>query len=185
MNDSNSEPRFDPRHDAIYQRGYQQGRASSAAPLSDTVGGAGAQPLAPHEPVSAEPHAGEGPANSGVSDAGRIDQPGMPDAAEAVESQRNPYFLALWIIASVLIVAGVALEWRSVALADYGYTSAPGEVPLEAIIQQITWVVAPIMITVGALTIVALLFWRGVHWRPSGESARREPTTFRKLGPWS
>jgi hypothetical protein len=84
-----------------------------------------------------------------------------------------------------LIVAGVALEWRSVALADYGYTSAPGEVPLEAIIQQITWVVAPIMITVGALTIVALLFWRGVHWQHSVKSARREPTTLRRLGPWS
>ncbi|HYI33353.1 MAG TPA: hypothetical protein VEX88_07830 [Glaciibacter sp.] len=183
----NTEPRFDPRHDPIYQRGYQQGAGHPESPRPDVVGRVDAQPVIPTEPAHSAssssrvaPTAASGPA----TDSGESVQPAIPDNPPVAETQRNPYFLGLWIGASALIVAGLALEWRSVAMADYGYTSAPGDVPLEAIIQQLTWVVAPIMITVGALTIVALLFWRAVHWRPSLESGR-EGSPLRKFGRWS
>jgi hypothetical protein len=182
----NPEPRFDPRHDPIYQRGYQQGAGASEPARPDVVGRVAQPPVAAEPAPSASPGSRVAPDVAGrpASESGEAVQPAIPDVVPAAENQRNPYFLGLWIGASALIVAGFALEWRSVAMADYGYTSAPGEVPLEAIIQQLTWVVAPIMITVGALTIVALLFWRGVHWRPSQGSAR-EGSPLRRFSPWS
>lgn len=183
----NPQPRFDPRHDPIYQRGYQEGAGKSEPPRPDAVDRI-AQPPMPTEPAqSASSVSRVAPEASGrrpTPEAGATVQPAIPEVVAAVEMQRNPYFLGLWIGAAVLIAAGLALEWRSVAMADYGYTSAPGEVPLEAIIQQLTWVVAPIMITVGAVTIVALLFWRAIHWRPSQDPAR-EGAPPRRFGPWS
>ncbi len=183
----NTEPRFDPRHDPIYQRGYQQGAGHPESTRPDVVGNVNAQPLVPAEPAhsaSAGSRVAPDAAGQPVTEPGEKVDPAIRDVPPVAETQRNPYFLGLWIGAAVLIVVGVALEWRSVALADYGYTSAPGEVPLEAIIQQLTWVVAPIMITVGAVTIVALLFWRAMHWRPSQDPAQQR-SPLRKLGPWS
>lgn len=172
MSEPNSEPRFDPRHDPIYQRGYHEGDNRTEAPRTD--------PERPDRHPQAQPTAVSRaempeivrPDSEGrrASDAREPALSPVADASPATESARNPYFLALWIIAVTLIVAGIALEWRTVAMADYGYATAPGAVPLEAIIQQLTWVIAPIMITVGFLTIVALLFWRAVHWRPSDSS---------------
>lgn len=160
----NTEFRFDPRHDPIYQRGYQQ---DAARPTVTPPRGAAHPPdVAPRLPeIAARPEAEPAAGQDGTADPAAAAGPAVTPPP-AADSPRNPYFLALWIIAAFLIVAGFALEWRSVALADYGYASAPGEVPLEAIIQQLTWVLAPIMITVGASTMVALLFWRGMHWRP-------------------
>lgn len=182
----NPEPRFDPRHDPIYQRGYQQGAGKSEPPRSDVVGRVAQPPIPAERAQPASSGARVAPEAAGLTtpDPGGTVQPTIPDVVLAVETQRNPYFLGLWIGAAALIAAGLALEWRSVAMADYGYTSAPGEVPLEAIIQQLTWVVAPIMITVGAVTIVALLFWRAIHWRPSQDPAR-EGSPLRRFGPWS
>jgi len=182
----NPEPRFDPRHDPIYQRGYQEGAGKSEPPRPDVVGRI-AQPPIPIEPAqSASSGARVAPEAAGRPnpESGETIQPAIAEVVAAAETQRNPYFLGLWIGAAALIAAGLALEWRSVAMADYGYTSAPGEVPLEAIIQQLTWVVAPIMITVGAVTIVALLFWRAIHWRPSRDPAR-EGSPLRRFGSWS
>ena len=172
MSDQRGDARFDPRHDPIYQRGYQQSAGQQSAGQTPVAG----QPEARLSPVAQPLPQSAG--QPGATDA--VDRPALDadptfdgggDLPAGAESVRNPYFVALWIVAVVFILAGVALEWRSVALADYGYTSAPGEVPLEAIIQQLTWVVAPIMITVGAVTIVALVFWRAMHWRPSPGSA--------------
>jgi phage-related minor tail protein len=97
-------------------------------------------------------------------------------------------------MAVAFVVAGVALEWRSVALADYGYSSQ-GQVSVEAIIQQLTWVIAPILITVGLGTIVALLFWQAIHWtspRPGSDWSRRagrrragDKAASWRLGRWS
>lgn len=185
MSDQRGDARFDPRHDPIYQRGYEQSAAQTpVARQPETRPAPVPQPL----PQSA--------GQPGATDA--VDRPALDadptfDGGEhlpaGAESVRNPYFLALWIVAIVFILAGVALEWRSVVLADYGYSS-PGTVTLEAVIQQLTWTIAPIMIGVGALTIVALLFWQGMHWRPSrrdpsrwAEGERKQPRW--KPGQWS
>jgi hypothetical protein len=198
MNEQDGEPRFDPRHDPIYQRGYHEGASAPESARADI-----AQPVVVRKadvPVRAPSQQQPAPVRSTPPRASAEMRPSpteqpdetgallVPGAGEEVpqpEAQRNPYFVALWIIAPVLVVAGIGLEWRSVALADYGYASSPGDVPLEAIIQQLTWVVAPIMITVGLLTMVALLFWRAVHWRSAGQEPGQPRTGFRRLGPWS
>lgn len=201
MNAQNDEPRFDPRHDPIFQRGYQPdaGTVPEArhpqSPQSDpahTPGLNGVQrgtdavrvhaaaPLSAAGPVpAAEPSEGAGPGGDSAT---------QGDGAPIGEDPRNPYFLALWIMAVTFVVAGVALEWRSVALADYGYSSQ-GQVSIEAIIQQLTWVIAPILITVGLGTIVALLFWQAIHWT-SPRSRREWPRAStrdragQKAAPW-
>lgn len=167
MSDQRGDARFDPRHDPIYQRGYQQGAAQAPVARQPEV--------RPGPSAQSAPQPGVQVGATGAVDGPALDSEltsdGGGDLPAGADSARNPYFLALWIVSIVLILAGVALEWRSVVLADYGYSS-PGTVTLEAVIQQLTWTIAPIMIGVGALTIVALLFWRGMHWRPS----RRDPS---------
>ncbi len=183
MSEQRGDARFDPRHDPIYQRGYEQsaGQAPVARQPEGRLGPA-AQPASPSVPQSvAQPGATD--AGDGQALAADPTFGGGGELPAEAESVRNPYFLALWIVSIVFILAGVALEWRSVVLADYGYSS-PGTVTLEAVIQQLTWTIAPIMIGVGALTIVALLFWQGMHWRPSRRDPSRWAEGDRKPSQW-
>ncbi len=181
MSAPDDQPRFDPRHDPIFQRGYRPDagpRPTARQPEFTRQ----PEPAPTRTPDGAQP----GAHAFGAAEPGDVRVVGDPAAVG--ETPRNPYFLALWITAVVLIVAGVALEWRSVALADYGYSS-PGQVSIEAIIQQLTWVIAPILITVGLSTIIALLFWQAIHWTsPRPGQTRPEATERRQAGdktaPW-
>jgi hypothetical protein len=148
MNAQNDEPRFDPRHDPIYQRGYRSDapRGIDRAPGEDSL--------------SAE-------VRPGSSTPGLAPLPELPEQSSA--SARNPYILALWITGVALVAGGVALTWRATATnLSFGFNGLE-PVPIEMIIQQITWTIAPVMVSVGALTIVALLFWHAIRWRPGQE----------------
>jgi hypothetical protein len=158
-------PRFDPRHDPLFQRGYDP-----AAPVSDV-----ARRDAPASgPASAPASAGTGAPARGAeephaySHLGLV-QPGLHPDGEPVP-RRNPYIRALWITGVALVVVGIGLAWQANAYsANYSYSG--GAVPFAMILQQLIWILVPSMVTVGMATIVALVFWEALRWR-TGNAAR-------------
>jgi hypothetical protein len=162
-----SQPRFDPRHDPLFQRGYD-----SAAPTP---------PAAAFPAASADPRDAATPARP-EADARTYSHLGLLelglDAAETPWPRRNPYVRALWIIGVTLVVGGIGLAWQITAnSANINYSG--GEMPFALILQQLSWTVIPSMVTVGIATIVALVFWEALHWRAPdqrADSPGRQPT---------
>ena len=76
--------------------------------------------------------------------------------------RRNPFVVALWILAPVLLIGGFALIVQSSSTNGYSYSG--GEVPLAMVLQQLAWALAPVMLSIGLATIVGLLFWHAFAW---------------------
>jgi hypothetical protein len=73
-----------------------------------------------------------------------------------VNPRRNPVLLALWIIGGGFVVLGIVLYCLSVATSYSGPTPTSDVVAL--VFAQLGWMLASPLITVGLLTLVALLF---------------------------
>jgi hypothetical protein len=159
-----TEPRFDPRHDPLFQRGYDP-----AVPRVSTQPVA-AQP-AGTEHVAAPPIAARpGSTQPGSTHPGSTEPDSTePDSVQPVGPRRvNPYIRALWIVGIGLVVGGLALVWQATSNNAYNNYSAD-DVTLAMLLQQLAWVVIPVMLTVGTATIVALVFWEAAHWRAPGQ----------------
>ena len=65
-------------------------------------------------------------------------------------------------------VAGLASDDESESELSYNGT---GEMPFEMILQQLTWTLAPAMISTGFLVLVGLLFERAIRWQRERRAA--------------
>ena len=155
-----TEARFDPKHDARYQRGYEAG-APADADASD--------PSAIRSPAAASQ-----PADSvGPADVGSVPAPDADEPLDQFEP-RNPFIIALWIIGPALIIGGLILQMRTIFATYFssGFAgSSSAEVPTEMVMQQLIWTLAPAMIATGLATVVGLLFFHALRWR--SRSTRR------------
>ncbi|MFF2050601.1 hypothetical protein ACFVU2_03280 [Leifsonia sp. NPDC058194] len=90
--------------------------------------------------------------------------PGILAGAE-LSPRRNPLMLALWIVGAGLVVLGVVIYAVAVnASYTTSYTGSGGDVGMQ-VLTQIGWVLAGPMITIGILTMVALLFLSAIVGR--------------------
>ena len=187
----------DPRYDPQFQRGYrpQPGerartrlRAAPEASVATeddrreeadrTPVEAASLSIAPVDvprvtpaPPSAEPgpdraYAAPAPAPSSAA--------GILDRLE-LSPRRNPLMLALWLVSGGFVVLGIVLYSVSVSLSYTG--STPSTDVGSLVISQLGWMLAGPLITVGLLTLVALLFLTALAGRgpkrapyPEGES---------------
>lgn len=136
-------PRFDPRHDAIYQRGYQP----DDEPRADAAASVGQAPAAPA--------AGTHTAADQAEDVDLL--------AEAPRA--NPFIRALWIVGIAMVVLGLLLQWQANASDGFASWNGMGDKPLELMVLQMIFYIASPMFQVGSLTIVGLLFWHAIQWR--------------------
>ena len=149
-----SEPRFDPEHDARYQRGYEPG---------DPATGGTSAPTPEDQPTIS--------VDSTETGSGALGMPAddAPDVGELLDRSepRNPFIIVLWIIGPALMVGGLILQVRSFLGSffgmDRGFTG--DGIPFELIEQQIVVNLAPSMTTTGLATVVGLLFYQAVRWR--------------------
>jgi hypothetical protein len=146
---------FDPRFDPAYQRGFEgeaepMPRAATVAPAARP---AVEQPL---EVIERTPE--RAPAERSRRAAPEPDE-------DAAGSRRNPFFIAVLIIAGLLILGGVLIfvrlpEWRAevqgAAVVDYS--------TLEAL--QFG---APLMIALGIGTVIAVLLQAAKRWGRSDD----------------
>lgn len=157
-------PTFDPRHEARFQRGYQPGDPGQAAPSpADADPRPAAAPLPARAPADNTGTADAADATGGF-DALVFDADTFQDESEP--ARRNPFITVLWVIGVLFIVGALTLQWQSAtnSFANYSY-SGTGPVPLSMLIQQMTYLVVPSMLTVGLITVTGLLFWHAVVWR--------------------
>lgn len=174
-------PVFDPRHDAIYQRGYRPGDGRPAPEAVPEKRRTAARrpvvpPTTPHAPaaqVAATPPAQVESDPFPAAPAHEVDAllADLLTVEQEPSRGRNPFIGALWIVAVFLVAAALTLQWQAVLgyAAPYSY-SGSGPLPMGMIIQQLSYAVTPSVLTAGLLTIAGLLFWHATNWR-----ARRHP----------
>jgi len=147
-------PAIDPRHDAIYQRGYQP---EERAP-------------APRPRLIVPPPAGiAADAGQPVDDVATFDELAFDDTDfqdEYEPPRRNPYIALLWLLGVLLPTGGLALQWQAVnGMFQNNSWSGNGAPPFSMVIQQFSYVASPPLITAGFLIMAGLLFWHAVAWR--------------------
>ncbi|MGY4859109.1 hypothetical protein [Cryobacterium sp. AP23] len=159
-------PVFDPRHDPRFQRGYQAGDAAPVArqprhdPLSLPVG---APTVAPAS-AAAEPED-----SADIPDLDGFDPELFQDELEP--SRWNPFIALLWLVVVVFIGGAVVLQVQAATLSNSNsFYDGNGPVPIEMLIQQLSYSVASPMLIAGLVTLAGLLFWHAWAWR-----ARRLP----------
>ncbi|MEY9951894.1 hypothetical protein [Leifsonia sp. EB34] len=190
---------IDPRYDPQFQRGYrpQPGeraktrlRAAPAPSVATDEGDderdderrrpveAASLSIAPVDVPRVTP-AAEPPvqAEPGVDRAYAV--PASASAASILDRldlspRRNPVILALWLVSGGFVVLGVVLYSVSVSLSYTG--STPSTDVGSLVISQLGWMLAGPLITVGLLTLVALLFLTALAGRGS-KRAYSEPTS--------
>ncbi|MFF9564601.1 hypothetical protein ACF1AJ_14740 [Leifsonia sp. NPDC014704] len=186
--DSGRADGFDPRFDPAFQRGYQpqpgeraRTRVRADAPDSayrrpssllrtreDSVPATPSEPLTPYEeaalsldegrpalPEQLEPGT-SAPQTVVVASAGAL-------SGVELNPRRNPFLLALWLIGGGFVVLGIVLYAVSVTSSYSGPTPSTDVGAL--VFAQLGWMLAGPLITVGLLTLVALLFLTALSGR--------------------
>ncbi|MEN2742534.1 hypothetical protein ABCS02_32565 [Microbacterium sp. X-17] len=177
---------IDPRYDPQFQRGYrpQPGerartrlRAAPTMATEDDRGDeedrapieAAALSIAPVDVPRVTP-AVQPPAEAGPERAYAAPSPaaGILDRLD-LSPRRNPVMLALWLVSGGFVVLGIVLYSVSVSLSYTG--STPSTDVGSLVISQLGWMLAGPLITVGLLTLVALLFLTAL----AGRGPKRAP----------
>jgi uncharacterized membrane protein YidH (DUF202 family) len=182
-------PKFDPRFSPAFQRGFdgevdvaaepvaqQKVRppAPTAAPTRVVAAPLAPSPRAPTPPRNPLPPTalvlGQ-PVSAPASQSGPGAEPliapgaartGTERSTEAAPSLRNPFIVALCVIAIALLVAGIAIFARtSQAFNDPGNVRSQGD--YESL--STTLAAAPMLVLLGVATAIGVLFVFAVRWR--------------------
>jgi len=150
-------PEFDPRHDAIFQRGYRPGHPAGSSRAPERPELVGAPPTSPAAaPVDFDEMLGGVPGPAADGD----------DISEEPEDPAgNPFIALLWVLAVVLPAGGMVLQWQAVSgmFRNNGYSG--NEPPVSLVLQQFSYLVAPPLISAGIVILGGLLFWHAWAWR--------------------
>lgn len=172
------EPVFDPRHDAVFQRGYEAGSAPRTAPASEADAPAPAR-VAPAAASASEPERSTprpddsprpNPADGTAPPLAELASTELHEASLVPQPKRsrfNPFIIGLWLLGPALAGGGIWLQMRQAAFsyASNGTSFSMDDVPWDVVYQQLVWGISPTMITAGVTTILGLLFWHAWRWR--------------------
>ena len=170
-------PAFDPRHDARFQRGYRPGDDDGAAPVRRSRGAAPPAAVAPPTAVAPAPfvpRAEADPVPGGIDpqptddlddfDTLVFDADGFEDELEP--SRWNPFIALLWLVVVVFVGGAVALQVQAATLSYSNiFYDGNGPVPIEMLIQQLSYSIASPVLIAGLVTLAGLLFWHAWTWR--------------------
>lgn len=174
---------FDPRYNPEFQRGYEprsrdqiDERLEQAQPARDRVRAPrerpGAQRVAPM-PVAPAPE----PAISRSEAIDPLDsmealfshEPNEEDQPAEVPPWRNPYLIALTAIGVVLTIAGLSIFRWAVSQMYSGQVmggTGADDAQQDWIWVQVAWGMAPLLTISGVLTVIGVIFFLAVKWKP-------------------
>ncbi|WP_104162973.1 hypothetical protein [Cryobacterium sp. N22] len=153
-------PAFDPRHDARFQRGYQPGDASRPPARPPARPGLIGKP-----PANPAATAAAG-ADDALDDLDTLAFDGDTFQDELEGPRWNPFIVLLWVLGVVFTVAAVTLQAQAATYSFAGYSyNGNGPLPFGMLIQQLSYSIAPSVLTVGVATLSGLLFWHAWVWR--------------------
>lgn len=154
----------DPRYDPAFQRGYRGGGTTESARRRAAPEFAGT--VVP-EPAVKVPAASAAVAGVTETEAATHTNPHDDDRAPRGEAlpplRANPYVYALGVMAALFVLGGIGIEIAmtfSTFSGQSGYQSTPVE---WMIMQNIGYVVAGPMITVGLAILAGLVFFAGAR----------------------
>jgi hypothetical protein len=144
---------IDPRFDPVFQRGFDPAtpvRQREPAPLPRVA--ASSVPVAPPDPVVPAIHE-PSPAT--------LDAEQTPESSFGSHPGRNPYLLALGVVAVILVAVGVWLFVQSGTQFNSREVRSQGDyMSLDATIHT-----APFISLLGAATAIGVVFVFAVKWR--------------------
>lgn len=151
-------PPIDPRHDAIYQRGYRPGESTYTPERRHLIGA----------PPSSAP-VDTGRAGDPVDGLVELDDATVPTDDfhdELPQSAWNPFIVMLWVLGPLQVAGAVALQWQAAtfSFANYSY-AGDGPVPFGMLVQQLSYAITPSLLTAGFVTISGALVWHAAIWR--------------------
>jgi len=178
-----TEPAFDPRHDARFQRGYRPGD-ERRAPEPDAA--PNATPTTPALPAGAGVAAAESQSElladirgqlAALRETAPYGTPAPTAASELLEAlptdpgagpglaRRNPFIIGLWLLGPLLAVGGAWLQMQAMSpTRSYTGLDAARE-QFDMVFRQVLWSLTPSMMAAGLTTILGLLFWHAWQWR--------------------
>ena len=157
-------PNIDPRFDPAFQRGFDgdvtvtRRRATPGAPSVTP-----AQDRSAQEPVQRPNLPARPPVSPAEAPAAVETEPEAGLIAEdaAVTRGANPFVIALWVIAAVLVAVGAwGIQWARAAFLTESLTTN-----VDYVLVEIVRVAAPASIGLGAATAIGLLFLSAVRWQ--------------------
>ncbi len=147
------DPRFDPR----YQRGY------AGNPVSQWDSDVAPTPRPVRPTAVALSAVGAAPEDASITmPATEADSPidALLLEEEPADSERgDPWFIAAWVVSTVVLAVGVALFWASLMSENYSGPTAESD----RLLQYAGWTIAPAMVQGGVLALVGMLVWTGVR----------------------
>jgi len=167
-----TQPVFDPRHDAVFQRGYRPGvspaQRERVSPPTPPPSPTGVGEAAPDAADILQERLRQLQMEADVAGAPLTEVPLTQLKDEESFLVRalwvNPFIISLWVLGPGLVAAGVWVQAKAVRQSFNGDGTTSGE-PINVVFQQIVWTTAPAVISAGLITMVGLLFWHAWRWR--------------------
>jgi len=153
---------FDPRYNPAFQPGFDDGDATAERrPGVEPVSVRRAPEV---EAAAARPIVDRADARPVVVPVET--RPPLLASQPLIETHRNPWMLALWIVTAVFVVGGVAAQFAAQSLLQGSYVgSAIDYYVLPAVISQL----APWFTLAGLFAGVAAMVLSAIRWRPDDE----------------
>jgi len=156
---------FDPRYDPAFQRGYSGTPATGARPARRRAETETTQHAADYiELFPPQPREAERPAAAVES----AEDPGTeaeavpaPVVSSPLAIRGNPFVIALWIIAAVLVAGGLGAYWYGQSI----FTSITEVEPATYVLSGFLTDIAPWLVACGVLTAVAVVVLHAAAWR--------------------
>jgi hypothetical protein len=158
-------PNIDPRFDPAFQRGFDGSVTVTrrrAAPGTPSV--TPAQDRSAQQAPVQRPNLPARPPVSPPEVAAAVETEPEADVVEeevVVTRGANPFVIALWVIAAVLVAVGAwGIEWARAAFLTESLTTN-----VDYVLVEIVRVAAPASIGLGVATAIGLLFLSAVRWQ--------------------
>lgn len=151
--------RFDPRFDPAFQRGYDEAEPPPAPVVPASVG-----PAPVGRPAVEQPRGtAERPVEPALSERPHRPHVTPHDGHEDAPARRNPFLIALIVIAVLLIVVSILLfarlpEWRG---------TVQGDAVMDYATLEVLYFATPLLFVTGLGVIVAVLLFAASRWRRS------------------
>ena len=158
---------FDPRYDPAFQPGYEGpapvvGRSDEPRSVVQPVETRRATVVEPVAVVKPRPIVE--PAETTPADWSLLSSPTPP--AALIETRGNPWLLALWVVAAVFVVGGIAAQFAAQSLLTGG--NAGGAIDYY-VVPYIMVELSPWFTLAGLFAGVAAIVLSAIRWRPGPE----------------
>lgn len=158
---------FDPRYDPAFQPGYEgpaqvSGRPAVPRSVVEPVETRTATPVEPRPGVESRPRVE--PVETSSPDRSLLTSTTSP--AALIETRGNPWLLALWVVAAIFVVGGIAAQFAAQSLFQGNHVGSAVDF---YVLPSVLSALSPWFTLAGLFAGVAAMVLSAIRWRPEQE----------------